>query len=35
MALHRMGKGTPSVKAYGFASSLWEGAFGMAGKFVA
>ena len=35
MALHRMVMGTPSVKAYDFASSLWEGAFGIAGKFPA
>ena len=26
---------TPSVKACGFASSLWEGAFGIAEKFAA
>ena len=36
MALHRMVMGElPQSKPDGFASSLWEGAFGMAGKFAA
>ena len=33
MALHRMVRKLPQSKPDGFASSLWEGAFGMAGKF--
>ena len=30
-----VGNKLPQAKPDGFASSLWEGAFGMAGKFVA
>ena len=33
MALHRMVRELPQSKPDGFASSLGEGAFGMAGKF--
>ena len=33
MALHRMVRKLPQSKPDGFASSLWEGAFGIAGKF--
>ena len=35
MALHRMVRELPQSKPDGFASSLWEGAFGMTGKFPA
>ena len=36
MALHRMAMGElPQSKPIGFASSLWEGAFGMVTKFQA
>ena len=35
MALHRMVRELPQSKPDGFASSLWEGAFGIAGKFPA
>ena len=33
--LHRMVRKLPQSKPDGFASSLWEGAFGIAGKFLA
>ena len=33
MALHRMVRELPQSKSDDFASSLWEGAFGMARKF--
>ena len=33
MALHRMVRELPQSKPDGFASSLWEGAFGMAVQF--
>ena len=33
MALHRMVRELPQSKPDGFDSSLWEGAFGIAGKF--
>ena len=33
MALHRMVRKLPQSKPDGFASSLWEGAFGMAAQF--
>ena len=32
MALHRMVRKLPQSKPDGFASSLWEGAFGMTGR---
>ena len=35
MALHRMVRKLPQSKPDDFASSLWEGAFGIAGKFAA
>ena len=35
MALHRMVRELPQSKPDGFDSSLWEGAFGIAGKFPA
>ena len=35
MALHRMVRELPQSKPDGFASSLWEEAFGIAGKFPA
>ena len=35
MALHRMVRELPQSKPDGFASSLWEGAFGIAVKFPA
>ncbi len=34
MVLHRMVRELPQSKPDGFDSSLWEGAFGMAGKFL-
>ena len=35
MALHRMVRELPQSKPDGFASSLWEGAFGIAVQFLA